>query len=104
MLHRIRKAMDDSSQLFLFTGPVEMDKMYVGRQARNQHALERSRQGRVPVGKTPATGVDARATNRCSAQVVRKADSETTLALPDKHLSADAVILTDGDTIYSMPG
>ena len=99
LLHRIREAMDSESPLF--TGPVEVDEMYVGGLEANKHASKRSRRGGGAGDKTPVFGVKDRATNHVQAQAVAQADSETMHAFLDKHVDANATIFTDGDRIYS---
>ena len=65
MAHRIRHAMDNSDDLELFEGPVEVDETFVGGRARSQ-TFERKKR----LKQTPVIGILDRATNRVAAQVI----------------------------------
>ena len=74
LAHRIREAwkIDDGP----FTGPVEVDEVYLGGGFRNMHAHKRAdARKKRHMGKTVVAGAKDRETNQVSAAVVKNADA-----------------------------
>ena len=60
-----------------FSRPIEVDETYIGGKEGNKHASKKLKAGRGTVGKIAVAGIKDRDTNRVSAKVVEKTDSET---------------------------
>ena len=102
MQQRIREAFATEGPQVLFEGPVEVDETYVGGKAKNMHARQRREKitGRGPVNKTAVVGAKDRATGQVAAQVVDSVDAETLVGFVDSHAGSDAMVYTDGATVY----
>lgn len=70
MLHRLRKGWSKEAPDERFSGPVEMDEVYIGGNEKNKHASKKLRSGRGPVGKSAVMGVKDRDSNRIAAKQI----------------------------------
>ena len=68
MLHRIRKAMESESDLFV--GPVEVDETCLGGLEKNKHASKKLNAGCGTVGETAIIGAKDCATGQVNAEAM----------------------------------
>ena len=100
MLHRIRKAYDESDEEDRFDGEVEVDESYFGGKEANKHASKKLRAGRGPVGKTAVVGMRERGSNRIRAEVVKNTNRRTLQLFVMLNASAFATVYTDDAPAY----
>ena len=94
MLQRLRKAADEDTPLF--SGPVEVDEMYIGGERKNMHASQRRKlKGRGTVGKTAVAGIKDRKTKQVRTQVVRRTDKKTLQGFIRESVTPGATVYTD---------
>ena len=99
MLQRLRKAADEGTALF--SGPVEVDEMYVGGERKNMHASQRRKlKGRGAVGKTAVAGIKDRKTKKVVARVVPNTKATTLQPLIWQHVRPGAKVYTDDFPSY----
>ena len=100
MQQRIREAF--SFQEPTFTGPVEVDEVYMGGKRKNMHAKQgRQLEGRGGAGKTAVVGMKDRPSKQVSAQVVENTKHETLRGFVMDRTRPGARIYTDGSGAYA---
>ncbi len=98
MLSRLRKAYEQD--IGLFSGPVEVDEVYMGGKERNKHSKKKQRAGRGPVGKTPVAGIKDRTTGQITAKVVKNTDAATLQGFVTDHTEEGSTVYSDDATVY----
>ena len=99
MLQRLRKAADEGAPLF--SGPAEVDEMFIGGKRKNMPKSKRKKlEGRGTVGKTAVVGVKDRETKRVAARVVAHTDGETLQGFVREHVESGATVYTDDASAY----
>ena len=103
MAHRLRRAFAESSGSF--TGPVEVDEVYMGGVRKNmsnakRKALAEAGVGRGAVGKTAVVGVKDRATRQVRAKVVESTDKPTLQRFVYEHTVPGATVYSDESAVY----
>ena len=103
LAHRLREAWKDHGTQF--TGPVEVDEMYMGGLRENMpKAKRKTLKGRGPVGKTVVVGAKDRATNRVSAKVIPTAGKHILHRFIAERTAPGAKVYTDDYAVYrGMP-
>ena len=104
LAHRIRKAMAAAGTADLFSGPVEVDELYVGGLNRNRHKSKRERLGGGSVGKTPVVGMVDRPTNRIALVPVDRVTTDAVTGVVKNRVAAGAAVHTDGSQVYLWLG
>ena len=99
LAHRIRQAWADDTDP-LFTGPVEIDEVYVGGLEHNRHQSKRGRHRGGGMGKTSVMGVFDRPTGKVSARVVPRVTSGVTLDFLKRRVHTGARVFSDGAGRY----
>jgi transposase-like protein len=100
MLHRIRKAMQNSSFMKMGGGggEVEVDETFIGGKARNMHKNVRARRitgrGKSAKDKAIVMGIRERG-GQVRAQVIADRKGETLQPLIKKHVEAGSAVFTD---------
>ncbi|MCL2260535.1 MAG: IS1595 family transposase [Fibromonadales bacterium] len=94
MIQRIRKAMGNCNNDYIFSGIVECDETYIGGKKRNKHWDKKYIPGRGPVGKKPVFGIVER-NGRQKTFVVDYTNRETLQGIIRKHVQKGATICTD---------
>ena len=104
MLHRIRESWarnNGNGNGSHFSGPVEVDEVYMGGKRRNMsNAKRKTLTGRGSVGKTAVAGIKDRKSNRVVARVVPNTKSETMSRFIMEHMEPGAKIYTDDALTY----
>ena len=101
MLHRLRKAAENGQGAF--SGPVEVDEVYIGGKRKNMSNARRKAladTGRGPVGKAAVVGVKDRESNEVRAKVVTATDKPTLQGFVVEHTEPGATVYTDEATAY----
>lgn len=105
LFHRLRVAMNDPA-----AGPlggkdevVEVDETYIGGKEKNKHASKRKHEGRGPVGKKPVVSLVCREGGVRSFYVAN-VTAKTLRPILAKHMSKDAVLMTDDSAVYPPLG
>lgn len=93
MLHRLREACGDDSDIGKLSGEIEIDECFVGGKEANKHERKKLRAGRGPVGKVPVMGMRERG-GRTLAKVV----TERTVQAVHGEIFAKTEI---GSTLYT---
>ena len=102
LAHRIRKAMAtaDTVASGVFSGPIQIDELYVGGLNRNRHRSKRQRLGGGSVGKTPVIGIVDRATNRVAAMPLDRVKTDIVAGVVKQHVAAGASVYSDASQVY----
>ena len=95
MLHRIREAF--TQERGQFSGPVEVDEMYVGGKERNKREHQRGLSEKIAV-----VGAKDRATGHVRAEAIGKADGETLRRFVRKHATPGSHVYSDGHGAYAL--
>ena len=99
LAHRLREAWKD--QGVQFTGPVEVDEMYMGGLRENMpKAKRKTLKGRGSVGKSVVAGAKDRATNKVSAAVVTAPSKKILHRFIAERAAPDAKVYTDDYVVY----
>ena len=98
MAHRLRYAM--KSECGMFSGPVEVDEVYLGGKNKNRHWDKKLRNSRGAVGKTPVIGIKDRETGRVVAEPVENATQYAAEAMIESNVKRGADVFTDESVIY----
>ena len=100
MLHRLRTAWEEAG-LDKFTGPVEVDEMFVGGKAKNKHRVRGQKKWATGTAdKTPVVGVKDRATKKVVAQPVPNTTRTTLHAFIGDTVAPGARVYTDENRAY----
>lgn len=99
MLQRIREVFVARSRGVPYIGPVEVDETYIGGRERNKH-WKRKLGENWPEGKVIVAGVKDRATNRVSARVVSRSNTEDVCGFLNDHVLGHSLVYSDGASIY----
>ncbi len=94
MLHRIREAFTVPVAGLPFSGPIEVDEVYVGGKK------PRHIPGRGPVGKTPVIGAKDRATNQVTAHVIGSPNRDALQGFVAYVADDGSTVYTDGSSAY----
>ena len=102
LAHRIRETW--RARGAPFSGPVEMDEVYIGGKERNKHESKKLKAGRGAVGKTAVVGVKDRNSNRIAATPVARVTKVTVAEILGETSAPDAPVYTDEGSVYgSLP-
>ena len=99
LAHRLREAFSGDPNPF--SGPVEVDEVYIGGKRKNMSSKRRKGlKGRGAVGKTAVIGVKDRPTNQVRATVVDDTTRETISRFIMEHVKPGVKSYTDDSSIY----
>ena len=102
MLHRLRKAAENGQGAF--SGPVEVDEVYLGGKRKNMSNARRKAladTGRGAVGKTAVVGIKDRETNQVRTRVIERTDARTLQGFVIDHTEPGATVYTDESSAYT---
>lgn len=99
MAHRLREAFSDDGDS-LFTGPVEVDEVYLGGKRKNMPKKRAKLEGRGPVGKTPVIGIQDRKTNQVSARAVPDTTKNTLQVFVHDRIESSTMVYTEAASPY----
>jgi transposase-like protein len=94
MCHRIREAMSNGENDYIFKGIVECDETYVGGKKRNRHSDKNFVKGRGPVGKIPLFGMVER-NGRAMSVVVSDTGKTALQGIIRNNVEQGSVVCTD---------
>jgi len=92
--HRIREAMSNGENDYIFKGIVECDETYVGGKKRNRHSDKNFVKGRGPVGKIPLFGMVER-NGRAMSVVVSDTGKIALQGIIRNNVEQGSVVCTD---------
>ena len=102
LAHRLRVAL--TRKCDVFSGPIEVDEIYMGGLRRNLSNSQRRQlgtdAGRGPVGKTAVVGIKDRPTNHIAAKVVEATDKSTLHGFIEDHAAPKAKVYSDDAAVY----
>ena len=97
--HRIREAWNKQNDPF--TGPAEVDEVYIGGKESNKHASKKLHAGRGAVGKVPVVGIKDRGSNQVAAAVAGGTDKKTLHGYIAAHVKPGSPVFTDEHKAYA---
>ena len=98
LMHRIREAWNDEP--FIFTGPVEVDEVWIGGREPNKHANKKINAGGGSVGKAVVVGVKDRESNFVKASVVSSAGKKELQGFVMEQTALNTPIFSDDHYAY----
>lgn len=106
MMQRIRSLLkDDDNEIY--TGTVQMDEVYIGpdKNKMSKKRRELAPKGSGSVGKIPIIGIYNTETGKIKYQIaITGANVDAVSEMLDKHVSKDAVLVTDASPLYVACG
>lgn len=100
MLHRLREACGDDSDIDKLSGTIEVDECFVGGIEANKHAHKRQNLGRGPVGKVAVLGIRERG-GHTIAKVIPNRTIQTIQGAIHEHVEVGSQLYTDEHVAYS---
>ena len=97
--NRIREAWNKQNDPF--TGPAEVDEVYIGGKESNKHASKKLHAGRGAVGKVPVVGIKDRGSNQVAAAVAGGTDKKTLHGYIAAHVKPGSQLFTDEHKAYA---
>src|SRR5207237_570040 len=106
MLHRIRKAMEQSGSLDKLRGQVEADETFIGGKGRNMHASKRRRVMGSKRGGTYSKAIVMatleRGTGRVRARIIDNVEGETLQSFIRENVEPGTELMTDAARGYRI--